>query len=199
MVWSQSMASHWGRGWTLPSALCSAGTTAIRMWVFIFETWLGSAFGFVIRKHDRNPNVSARIRIAAGICIRLRSPQARPRSECECSHSLPGWDLHSALCFAGTTAIRMWVLTFGSRLRSAFGFPSHSRPRSECEYSHSGRGWDLHSAFVLDLPSLLAYTLALWDLITNGPKTLETLHPLDVWEFVAIDKLKERTNRCSLP
>ena len=83
------------------------------------------------------------------------------------------------------------MLTFGSRLRSAFGFPSHSRPRSECEYSHSGRGWDLHSAFVLDLPSLLAYTLALWDLITNGPKTLETLHPLDVWEFVAIDRLKE--------
>ena len=78
------------------------------------------------------------------------------------------------------------MLTFGSRLRSAFGFPSQSRPRSECECSHSGRGWDLHSAFVVDLPSLLAYTLALWDLITNGPKTLETLHPLDVWEFVAI-------------
>ena len=33
----------------------------------------------------------------------------------------------------------------------------------------------------------------------RGPKTLETLHLLDVWEFVAIDKLKERANRCSLP
>ena len=67
------------------------------------------AFGFVLRRHDRDPNVSTHIRIASGseinplkVCVCLclclcefvewfRS-SARPRSECECSHSGRGWD-----------------------------------------------------------------------------------------------------------
>ena len=45
MVWSQSKA-------------------AIRKWVLTFGSRLGSAFRFVLRKHDRDPNVSTHIRIA---------------------------------------------------------------------------------------------------------------------------------------
>ena len=68
---------------------------------------LDSAFGFVLRRYDRDPNVSVHIRDLAGICIRLCASQTRPRSKCECPHSDRSWDLHSASCSAGTTAIRM--------------------------------------------------------------------------------------------
>ena len=49
----------------------------------------------LVPEQSRDPNVSAHIRGAVGICIRLCAPQARPRSECEHSHSDCGQCEHS--------------------------------------------------------------------------------------------------------
>ena len=37
-----------------------------------FGARLGSAFGFVLRKHDRDPNVSTHIQIAANVSTHIR-------------------------------------------------------------------------------------------------------------------------------
>ena len=63
------------------------------------------------------------------LCIRLCVPQARPPSECECDFSGRGWDMQSVLCSTSSTAIRMSVLTFVSRLGSVFGFVLHRHDR----------------------------------------------------------------------
>ena len=46
-----------------------------------------NSFNGLVPEQGRDPNVSARIQVAAGIWIRLCAPQARPRSEGEHSHS----------------------------------------------------------------------------------------------------------------
>ena len=64
------------------------GWTGGRAWCEDVGGDQGSAdlFHGLVPDQGRDPNVSAHIRGAVGICIRLCAPQARPRSECDYSH-----------------------------------------------------------------------------------------------------------------